>query len=75
MNLPQLEQPTGEPGKNSFLNGNKGLIVAAVLVALVLIMVLRTFLSSENAQNYEGIIKKVETETEQRAIDNTDSQA
>lgn len=73
MDTPQFQQPGTEPVKNSFFNGNKGLIVAAILVGIVLIIVLRAFFSSESAQNYEGIIKKVQTETEQRSIDSQDS--
>ena len=47
----------------SIINGNKGLIIAAVLVIVVAIIGISAFIGYSSTEQYEGLIKRVEDQT------------
>ena len=51
--------------KLNFFLGNKGLLIAVIVVILATIIAVFSLGSLGNTSQYQGLIKKVETETSQ----------
>lgn len=59
-----LHPDSNQPNQSVF-NGNKGLLIAIVLGVIAAVVGVSAFLNSGSGNQYEGLIKKVESETQQ----------
>lgn len=49
---------------SSLINGNKGLIIAAIVVIIAVGIGIFSFINSSSSAKFQGMIKKVQTETQ-----------
>ncbi len=63
LSAPTDSAPAAHFSAMSIINGNKGLIIAAVLVIVVAIIGISAFIGYSSTDQYEGLIKRVEDQT------------
>ena len=56
--------PDTQTPSNSIFNGNKGLILAIAIALIVTIIGFSAFMALNSGDQYQGLIKKVENQTE-----------
>lgn len=59
-----------EAPKKSFINGNKGVIVAVVIGVVVAIIGLKALLGLGSADQYKGMLERLDKHSQQLKIDN-----
>lgn len=60
--------PDSNQSNQSVFNGNKGLLIAIVLGVVAAVVGVSAFLNSGSGNQYEGLIRKVESETQQLKV-------